>query len=234
MKRGISVLIFLGVLLFGLNAAVADTIIYDNGISNPADMDLASTSDFDPYDFLGQTYTDQQGDDFVLTSSSTITDIHWWGRYEGDFFTSDFIAPDDFTIRIFHITAAVPDPNFFIELTDLDVQRTPTGDTFIPYAYSVDIEPITLMLDTPFLLSIVNNTAGDPDWWQWGAKVTNPDGNGVHRSADLDPWIKGSLTGIVTDYELAFQLTTVPEPSTLLLVGMGIAGVGLLRRRFKK
>jgi hypothetical protein len=38
-------------------------------------------------------------------------------------------------------------------------------------------------------------------------------------------------------HDLAFQLTgstSVLEPSTLLLFGAGLAGVGFLRKRFKK
>jgi hypothetical protein len=46
----------------------------------------------------------------------------------------------------------------------------------------------------------------------------------------LDPDCRYDDSGI----RFTFNTTTVPEPSTLLLIGAGLAGVGLLRRGFKK
>jgi hypothetical protein len=39
---------------------------------------------------------------------------------------------------------------------------------------------------------------------------------------------------LLVDVIGAVEVNQVPEPSTLLLVGAGLAGVGLLRKRFKK
>lgn len=77
------------------------------------------------------------------------------------------VADDDFSIRFYNIVAGIPAVDPFIVLTNLNVQRTPTGKSITTYAYSVDIDPITLLPDTPYLLSIVNNTVNDPDLWSW-------------------------------------------------------------------
>jgi hypothetical protein len=49
-----------------------------------------------------------------------------------------------------------------------------------------------------------------------------------------DPTIIGQLFIVHSDAPGPGDPDAVPEPSTFLLVGAGLAGIGLLRKRFKK
>jgi hypothetical protein len=156
-----------------------------------------------------------------------LTDVHWWVVYSP---SNTPPALDDFTIRFFAEDAGAPAANPLAEFQVGNVDRTDTGANvldFDVYAYSVDIAPLALAANTTYWVSIVNDTSADTDDnWYWSSLSS---GNAFGRIADTSPW------GATTVAGLGFQLTDdtigVPEPTTLVLFGFGLAGLGFLRRR---
>lgn len=217
--------IFVSVPAFTDTAGAA--VIYNNG---GPDYQDGYASDF------GFPSSAQAGEDFTLnTGAAVITDIHWWGFYFDRTVAVQVPPNDDFTIRIFDVVSGVPAINpFYDNHVGNNIARTSTGNTTgnLVFEYSVDVSPISLAPGASYLLSIVNNSTqsggGGYGNWFW---ATSQIGDHFYRFDDGNPW--GD-----SNFDLAFELTgpspqPVPEPSMFLLVGAGLLGLGLLRRRIK-
>ena len=185
-----------------------------------------------------------RADNWWCPDGRPITDVHWWGSY-----LFNQIPQENMTFEI-SIHANDPGTNLpgqllYREMFDLDPRGIASEGLD---ANQEEVFQYKVYLETPFQqtegeiywLDIVALTPDQKRWpmWGWhtaiqaqmqeleGAAITDapPDPANPDRP-DLDrPWQNAQ-------YDMAFELTTIPEPSLVALFGLGVFAAW---RRFRR
>jgi hypothetical protein len=158
-------------------------------------------------------------DSFVLSASSTLTEV----TFSNWLSLSSTGAPNTATSVDWAITSSAGGPVIDSGTASLTSSLATTQGSFAIYNAS-------------FLLPSDSLSAGTY-WLQLGNEVVSNDGGGYWgvSAAGTSTAFRVSSSPFQSLTPESFQLygTTVPEPATFSLLGLGLAGVGFMRRRKK-
>lgn len=238
------VLAIVAVMGFMAVPALADPVIWDN-MPNGHGTFMASSQLDAAYPFDSQT-----ADDFLFEFEAVVTDVHWVGGFWN--LSGDIPDPQVFNLYIyagegeecppecvpglFMPTTPVPDSAMWSVLGVTPTATLLAGDT---YAYDLDLGPLNQFTAWPgahYWLAIQwvgeFSTVGQ---WGWSDALDSQQLCGAVQGFPLlgvpywTPVDGDSGTPELDCVDMAFQLTGIPEPATLLLLGFG--GLALIRRR---
>ena len=159
-------------------------------------------------------------DDFQTTLHSKVDQVQWWGEPRP--------RTNDFTFAFYADNGGLPG-SLLLSTDGHGLISTPTSPSYSHRMY-------TATLDTPFVVA-----SGIKYWFsvfdqgpksQWGWLTAIDDSGTTHAYTLVPP---GDSWAIDNGFALAYRLiTSVPEPSTLVLFGMaGLIGGSLDRFRHR-
>ena len=213
-------------------------------------MDMESQ--WNPDDLLNDII---KADNWFSLDGHRVVAIRWWGSYfnnikcEPNFYiniydNNDMATPGNPVDDV----PGTPLKGYSIAYTDIDETFYGT-DSFNEdvYMYWLDLKPLPgyqfcVEKDKKYWISIVADGTGGcaNSLWGWHSALNMPAYPGTSNavtgvSDDLAFWAEGKPDSWEhIDYNMAFVLTTnacIPEPGAFVMVGMGVIGLIVLRRR---
>lgn len=185
-------------------------------------------------------------DDFLCSDPDPIVAVRWWGHYWYD----TTVRPDGHTFFdiSFHFSEwahphsrAVAGPIALYE--QVVVQEVFTGaysrlgnpvyryDAYLPEAFPQEL--FSALSPNPGELFIDICKPSDEDWaWQHADGRYGPDFAAYGYDGHWGEFTSSDWSGH-PGWDLAFELMTVPEPATMCLLGAGLVGLVVRRRRGK-
>jgi len=189
-----------------------------------------------------------RADNWICPNGLPVTDVHWWGSYLFNLDDGDHVGQFEISIHANDPVTNLPGTLLYREVFDLaEVNETLVG----PDANGEEVYEYTVYLETPFeqtqgeiyWLDIIALTPNQKRWpmWGWHTAVQMEVDEMVRGSAQTtldrdgpdDPTWGGKQANPwqSAEYDMAFELTTIPEPSLLALFGLGMFAAW---RRFRR
>jgi len=189
-------------------------------------------------DMIGQPNSQRLADNFMIPAPGPnpppipITEIAWWGFYDQD----NPPLTETMRVRFYGVRPSdgLPDEqNILYEQSFLNPSRVATGKVVfvgeLPLEYFYHVNPTVppqLTAETPYWLEVVQ--LGDIETaFRWETSAADMDGHAFINPLVVD-W---QYTMPATLGDLAFQISTIPEPCTLGLIMIGLIGLARKRRR---
>jgi hypothetical protein len=213
MKKRAVFLAFLLLALFSTGVAQADILFSNFG---PGDTFLTGAGV--PVGVFGMTNLNEPAMGFTPSATAQLGSI--------DFVTSLISGTNEVHLSLVNDDQGVPLGSTLESWTFIDEMGTFNTAT-IPILTAGSITHPTLTAGTPYWLVASAPVSDTSAVWNF-----NPISDSGPRSFSTDG---GSTWSASTDnIQSVFRVNSVPEPSTVLLLGAGLAGVGIMRRKFKK
>ena len=233
------------VIVFGVCSA-GWAQLYETKVKQAPDLGTSGWNLQSQWDLIDGEPNIIRADNWRCPDGRPITDIHWWGSYL--FNSGEQYPVQKFEISIYKDNGGLPGDLYYRNVFDTSsFSETPyatdaNGEGVFEYSVYVTDKPIEQQAGEIYWLSIVALTEGTTRWpmWGWHTAVNENIEDLLEGSAqttydpsETDPTFGGNKPNPWQgdQYDLAFELTTIPEPSIVALVGLGLFAIWTRFRR---